>query len=61
MRQWAVDLSGQARRSGSGCTDSCTLIGRSTSSHEECVFCFMSAAAARIDGCGHCRLITTMK
>ena len=62
MRQWAVDLSGQARRPGSSFTDACTLIGRSTSSLvEECVLCFMSAAAARIDGCSHCSLITTLK
>ena len=53
MRQWAVDLSGQAHRSGS-LTHTCTLIGRSTSSTEECVLCFMSAPAARIDGCRHC-------
>jgi hypothetical protein len=43
MRQWAVDLSGQARRSGCGVTHTWTLIGRSTSSTEECVLCFMSA------------------
>ena len=43
MRQWAVDLSGQARRPGSRLTHTCTLIGRSTSSAEECVLCFMSA------------------
>jgi hypothetical protein len=44
MRQWAVDLSGQAHRSGSALTHTCTLIGRSTSSvTEECVLCFMSA------------------
>lgn len=43
MRQWAVDLSGQAHRSGSGVTHTWTLIGRSTSSAEECVLCFMSA------------------
>ena len=53
MRQWAVDLSGQAHRSGTGLTHTWTLIGRSTSSAEECVFGFMSSAA-RIDGCGHC-------
>ncbi len=41
MRQWAVGLSGEGYRSGSN--NACTLIGRSTSSHEECVFCFMSA------------------
>jgi hypothetical protein len=43
MRQWAVDLSGQAHRSGNGVTHTWTLIGRSTSSPEECVLCFMSA------------------
>jgi len=44
MRQWAVDLSGEARRPGSCLTDACTLIGRSTSLLKgECVFCFMSA------------------
>ena len=43
MRQWAVDLSGQARRPGCRITHTCTLIGRSTSSPEECVLCFMSA------------------
>jgi hypothetical protein len=43
MRQWAVGLPGQARRSGCSVTHTCTLIGRSTSSHEECVLCFMSA------------------
>jgi hypothetical protein len=43
MRQWAVGLSGEARRPGCSITDACTLIGRSTSSSEECVFCFMSA------------------
>jgi|SoiMethySBSTD1v2_1073268.scaffolds.fasta_scaffold6227388_1 hypothetical protein len=43
MRQWAVDLSGQARRSGGRITHTWTLIGRSTSSTEECVLCFMSA------------------
>jgi hypothetical protein len=43
MRQWAVDLSGEGYRSGSSRTHTCTLIGRSTSSSEECVFCFMSA------------------
>ena len=44
MRQWAVDLSGEARRPGSSFTDACTLIGRSTSLLKgECVFCFMSA------------------
>ena len=42
MRQWAVGLSGEGYRSGS-LTHTCTLIGRSTSSHEECVLCFMSA------------------
>ena len=43
MRQWAVDLSGEARRPGSSWTQTCTLIGRSTSLKGECVFCFMSA------------------
>jgi hypothetical protein len=43
MRQWAVDLSGEARRPGSSITNACTLIGRSTSLQGECVFCFMSA------------------
>ncbi len=43
MRQWAVDLSGEARRPGSSITDACTLIGRSTSLKGECVLCFMSA------------------
>jgi hypothetical protein len=43
MKQWAVDLSGQAHRSGSRVTHTWTLIGRSTSSLEECVLCFMSA------------------
>lgn len=43
MKQWAVDLSGQAHRSGSNVTHTWTLIGRSTSSSEECVLCFMSA------------------
>jgi hypothetical protein len=43
MRQWAVDLSGQAHRSGSSVTDTWTLIGRSTSSTGECELCFMSA------------------
>jgi hypothetical protein len=42
MRQWAVDLSGEGPRSGC-ITHACTLIGRSTSSREECVLCFMSA------------------
>ena len=42
MRQWAVDLSGEGYRPGSF-THTCTLIGRSTSSREECVLCFMSA------------------
>lgn len=40
MLQWAVDLSGEGYRSGN---HACTLIGRSTSSAEECVFCFMSS------------------
>jgi len=31
MRQWAVDLSGEGYRPGSNLTDTCTLIGRSTS------------------------------
>jgi hypothetical protein len=43
MRQWAVDLSGQARRPGSCLTHTCTLIGRSTSLKGECVLGFMSA------------------
>ena len=45
MRQWAVDLSGQARRPGGCLTHTCTLIGRSTSlpKKESAYFCFMSA------------------
>jgi hypothetical protein len=61
MRQWAVDLSGEGYRSGSSRTHTCTLIGRSTSSSEECVFCFMSALAARIDGCCPCSVTATMR
>ena len=62
MRQWAVDLSGQARRSGGSITHTCTLIGRSTSFLKRRVRILLhERTAARIDGCCHCRLITTMK
>jgi hypothetical protein len=61
MRQWAVDLSGEGYRPGSCITDACTLIGRSTSLKGECVFCFMSALAARIDGCCPCGVTATMR
>ena len=43
MRQWAVGLSGRCAIGQVVFTHTCTLIGRSTSSHEECVLCFMSA------------------
>ena len=47
MRQWAVDLSGQARRPGGSITHTCTLplnIGAGDLlCKEECVLCFISA------------------
>ncbi len=39
-RQWAVGLPGEARRPG--VSNACTLIGRLTSLHGECVFFLMS-------------------
>jgi len=55
MRQWAVDLSGQARRPGGCLTHTCTLIGRSTSSLKRRVRILLhERAAARIDGCCPC-------
>jgi hypothetical protein len=61
MRQWAVDLSGQARRPGSCLTHTCTLIGRSTSLTRRVRIVLHERPAARIDGCGHCRMTTTLK
>ena len=61
MRQWAVDLSGQAHRSGNDVTHTWTLIGRSTSSVGRVRIVLHERSAARIDGCGHCCVTTTLK
>jgi hypothetical protein len=61
MRQWAVDLSGQARRPGSSVTHTCTLIGRSTSLPRRVGILLHERSAARIDGCCPCRVVATMR
>jgi hypothetical protein len=60
-RQGAVDLSGEARRSGSSRTHTCTLIGRSTSLKRRVRIVLHERAAARIDGCCPCGVIATMR
>ena len=60
MRQWAVDLSGQARRSGGRITylDADWTVDLF---YGRVRIVLHERPAARIDGCCHCRLITTMK
>ena len=61
MRQWAVDLSGE----GVGQVEYYSYLYADwtvdLSLNEECVFCFMSAPAARIDGCCPCGVTATMR
>jgi hypothetical protein len=61
MRQWAVDLSGQARRPGSCLTHTCTLIGQSTSLTRRVRILLHERSAARIDGCCPSRVTATLR